>query len=152
MTGNARRIEAAEILELLPHRPPMLLVDRVIEVVPGSLIRAVKAVSIAEPALAGHFPGRPVMPGVLLIEAMAQACALLVHATEPFDHTRQHLALLGVDRARFRRPVLPGDTLELRCEVGSHRGGTWRLKAQAFVEGQLAAEAAILAAVGEVQK
>jgi 3-hydroxyacyl-[acyl-carrier-protein] dehydratase len=129
----------------------MLLVDRVIDVAPGASIRAVKTVSISEPALQGHFPppGRPIMPGVLIVEALAQACALLVHATEPFDATRQPLALLGIDRARFRRPVGPGDKLDLHCEVVSRRGGTWRFRARALVGDHLAAEAVILAAVGE---
>lgn len=140
-----------DILEALPHRPPMLLVDRVIDVEPGVSLRAVKNISMAEPALAGHFPGRPVMPGVLVLEAMAQAGALLVYATDPFDADRQPVALLGIDKARFRRPVLPGDRLELECEVVSRRGNTWRLKAKATVDGLPAADATFLAAVGEVE-
>ena len=130
-------IDIAGILEILPHRPPMLLVDRVDEVVAGERIRAHKNVTAAEPAFAGHFPGRPVMPGVLLLEAMAQAGAILVHTTEPFDPAVQPLMLLGIDRARFRRPVVPGDTLELTCHISARHGETWRLKASAAVDDQI---------------
>jgi 3-hydroxyacyl-[acyl-carrier-protein] dehydratase len=129
----------------------MLLVDRAIDVEPGVRLRAVKNISMTEPALVGHFPGRPVMPGVLVLEAMAQAGALLVHATEPFDADQQPLALLGIDKARFRRPVLPGDRLDLECQVVSRRGNVWRLKATATVDGALAADATFLASVGEVE-
>jgi 3-hydroxyacyl-[acyl-carrier-protein] dehydratase len=148
-TGKGFSLEHEEVLEILPHRTPMLLIDRVLEVLPGERIRALKCVSASEPALAGHFPGRPVMPGVLLLEAMAQAGALLVHATEPFDASRQSISLLGVDRARFRRFVLPGDRLELDCAIISRRSNTWRLKASATVDQELAAEAMLLAAVGD---
>lgn len=148
MTAPSTALELREILEILPHRPPMLMVDRVLEMVPGDQIRAIKNVSGNEPALSGHFPDRPVMPGVLLIEAMAQASALLVNATEPFDAQRQSISLLGVDRARFRRYVVAGDQLELRGKISSHRSGTWRLKCQALVNDELVAEAVLLAAVG----
>lgn len=143
--------DSLDILKVLPHRPPMLLVDRVIDVEPGVRLSAVKNISMAEPALAGHFPGRPVMPGVLVLEAMVQTGALLVYATEPFDAERQPLALLGIDKARFRRPVLPGDRLELECEIVARRGNTWRLKARAMVDSTIAADALFLAAVGEVE-
>jgi 3-hydroxyacyl-[acyl-carrier-protein] dehydratase len=151
MTVPRRGLEAADILAILPHRPPFLLVDRVVEVEPGARIHAIKNVTASEPWIAAHFPppGRPVMPGVLIIEALAQAGALLVHATEPFAPDAP-LALLGVDRARFHRPIVPGDAVELWCEIAARRGGVWRLRARAMVAGQLAAEATLLAAVGPV--
>lgn len=135
------------VLDVLPHRYPMLLVDRVLDVVPGERIRAVKNVSFGEPFFAGHFPDEPIMPGVLVLEAMAQTGALLAWATEPFDPKERSLYLLGVDRARFRRLVVPGDRLELLCETAARRDETWRLRASATVEGEVAAEAVILAAV-----
>lgn len=147
-----RGLEAADIIGILPHRPPLLLVDRVLETVPGASIRAVKSVTLSEPWFAAHFPppGRPVMPGVLILEALAQASALLVHATDPFPPTAP-LALLGVDRARFHRPVGPGETMELVSEVAARRGNVWRFRTRALVEGRLAAEATLLAAVGEAE-
>jgi 3-hydroxyacyl-[acyl-carrier-protein] dehydratase len=148
MTGPTSPV-VADILKVLPHRHPAILVDRVLEVSPGERIRAIKNVTIGEPIFAGHFPGRPVMPGVLILEALAQAGALLAYATEPFDPAERSLYLLGVDRARFRRAVLPGDRLELVCETLARRGGTWRLSATASVDGEVAAEAVILAAVAE---
>ena len=138
-----------DILEILPHRPPMLLVDRVTEVTPGEKIVALKSISAKEPFLEGHFPGRPIMPGVLVLEAMAQASALLVHATEPFDATSHTLLLLGIDGARFRRLVGPGDQLVIEATVSSHKKSVWRLKARAFVASDVAAEATFLASVGE---
>lgn len=145
-----RGLEAADIAGILPHRPPLLLVDRVLETEPGVSLRAQKIVTASEPWVAAHFPppGRPVMPGVLILEALAQASALLVHATEPFPPTAP-MALLGVDRARFHRPVVPGETLELVAEVAARRGGVWRFRTRALVDGQLAAEATLLASIGE---
>ena len=145
MSGTRLNIE--EVLRVLPHRHPAILVDRVLEVVPGARILAVKNVTISEPVFAGHFPDRPVLPGVYVLEALAQAGALLAHATDPFDPAERALYLLGVDRARFRRVIVPGDRLELRCEVAARRGDTWRLKCSASVDGEIAAEAVILASV-----
>jgi len=144
-------LDTAEILRILPHRPPMLFIDRVVEVSPNEVIRAEKEITAEEPALEGHFPppGRPVMPGVLILETMAQAGAILVHATEPFDPERQPLTLLGVDRARFRRFVVPGDTLRVECTIAARRGNTWRLKATARVGDEVAADASFLAQVGD---
>jgi 3-hydroxyacyl-[acyl-carrier-protein] dehydratase len=144
-------LEGEDILRILPHRPPFLLLDRVVRLRPGELVEAIKNVSFGDWSLQGHFPHRPVMPGVMVLEAMAQASAVLVHATEAFDAELQNLALLGVDGARFRRPIRPGDQLRLRCTVAARHGSTWRFRCQAAVDDELAAEAAILAAVGQDQ-
>jgi 3-hydroxyacyl-[acyl-carrier-protein] dehydratase len=151
MNGGEWALSAEEVLAILPHRPPMLHVDRVLEVVPGERIVAVREARAGDVAFAGHFPppGKPIFPGVLLVEAIAQAGALLVHRTEPFDPSRRPLVLLGIDRARFRRPVVPGDTVLIEVAVAARRGDTWRLKGQAKVRGLVAAEATILAAIGE---
>lgn len=132
------------ILELLPHRPPMVLVDRVLEIA-GDTIVAEKRVSMKEPWIEGHFPGDPVMPGVLIIEAIAQTAGLWVLHTRP-EYRGRALALVGVDRARFRRPVVPGDLLRLTASEGRERGPVWRFSGSATVSGERVAEARILAA------
>ena len=123
-----------KILKLLPHRYPILLVDRVLEVNKGKSIRALKNVSINEPYFNGHFPHRPVMPGVLMIEALAQAAALL--AFESFDISSQSnnvFYFAGIDGVRFKRPVEPGDQLLLNIEVLRMKAGVMKFKAQGFV-------------------
>ena len=124
-----------KILEFLPHRYPFLLVDRVNEIVDGEYIKAHKCVSFNEPFFQGHFPGVPVMPGVLIIEALAQAGGLLV------------LLFSGLEKVRFRRPVFPGDRLDLECRLIRHKLKLWKMEGRAYVDGVLAAEAEITAAV-----
>ncbi|HXD04943.1 MAG TPA: 3-hydroxyacyl-ACP dehydratase FabZ [Burkholderiaceae bacterium] len=133
------------ILKKLPHRYPILLVDRVIEVEPGKRIKALKNVSINEPFFVGHFPHRPVMPGVLMLEALAQAAALLSFSVEGegTDHNSV-IYFVGIDGARFKRPVEPGDQLILEVEVDRVRGGIYKYNARASVEGELAAEATLM--------
>jgi 3-hydroxyacyl-[acyl-carrier-protein] dehydratase len=133
------------ILEYLPHRYPILLVDRVLSVEPGARITALKNVSINEPFFPGHYPHHPVMPGVLIIEAMAQAAALLSfisRGSKPDGNTVYLFA--GIDGARFKRPVSPGDQLILKVEVLRQMRGVWKFSARAEVDGQLAAEAEIM--------
>lgn len=133
------------IMQRLPHRYPFLLVDRVVEVVPGESLVAIKNVTINEPFFTGHFPGNPVMPGVLIVEALAQAGGLLIHASQPekpdFDY---YLYLAGVDKARFRRAVVPGDQLRLEVEMLALRSNSCKVKATATVDGQRAASAELL--------
>ena len=134
-----------QILKQLPHRYPILLVDRVLELEKGKRIKALKNVSINEPFFLGHFPHRPVMPGVLMLEALAQAAALLAFVHQgitPDDKTVYYFA--GIDGARFKRPVEPGDQLILDVQLDRVRAGIFKFKAQATVGGEIATEAELM--------
>jgi beta-hydroxyacyl-ACP dehydratase FabZ len=137
-----------EIMNILPHRYPMLLVDRVLEIETDRRIVGIKNVSANEQFFQGHFPGNPVMPGVLIVEAMAQCGAILGLRDLPDRETKLFL-FGGVDKARFRRPVVPGDQLRLECEVLQKRSNSVKLKGTATVDGQLAAEAELLSVLIE---
>jgi beta-hydroxyacyl-ACP dehydratase FabZ len=130
-------------MKLLPHRYPMLLVDRILEIDPGKRIVGIKNVSANEQFFQGHFPGAPVMPGVLIVEAMAQCGAVLFLRDMP-DRERKLFLFGGVDKARFRRPVVPGDQLRLECEVLQKRSSSVRLRGTASVDGVSVAEAELL--------
>ena len=137
-----------QILRQLPHRYPILLVDRVLEIEKGKKIRALKNISINEPFFTGHFPHRPVMPGVLMLEALAQAAALLAFDamnTSPTDDMVYYFA--GIDGARFKRPVEPGDQLILNVEMLRMKAGIFKFKAAAKVDGELAVEAELTCAM-----
>jgi 3-hydroxyacyl-[acyl-carrier-protein] dehydratase len=137
-----------EVLEHLPHRYPFLLIDRVLEVVPNERIVALKNVTINEPFFPGHYPHHPVMPGVLVIEAMAQASALLSFksmGTKP--DTNSVYYFVGIDNARFKRPVSPGDQLIFRMEMTLNRRGIFKFKGTAEVDGQIAAEAELICTI-----
>jgi len=134
-----------QILRQLPHRYPILLVDRVLDIEKGKRIRALKNISINEPFFTGHFPHRPVMPGVLMLEALAQAAALLAFDTlgvTPDDKTVYYFA--GIDGARFKRPVEPGDQLILEVELLRMKAGIFKFGARALVEGEVATEAELM--------
>ena len=134
-----------EILKHLPHRYPMLLIDRVLEVVPGERIVALKNVSINEPFFPGHYPHHPVMPGVLVVEALAQVAALLSFNTMGDKHDEESVYyFVGIDGARFKRPVGPGDQLILEVSIQATKRGIWKYAAQAKVEGKVAAEAELM--------
>ncbi len=141
-------MDISRILQVLPHRYPFLLVDRIIEVEPERRIVGIKNVTINEPFFQGHFPGHPIMPGVLIVEAMAQAGGMLVMDKIP-DPERKVVYFMSLDNVKFRRPVVPGDTLRLEVSMLQNRGRTLRLAGQAFVDGQLAAEAEMMARVVE---
>ena len=138
-----------KIMEYLPHRYPFLLVDRVIELVPGDRITALKNVTINEPFFTGHFPGRPVMPGVLIIEAMAQAGGLLAIESNPADKRGQLIYFMGMDKVRFRKPVVPGDQLIFEAKILKMRSKVAKMSGTASVDNQIAAEAELLASFGD---
>lgn len=140
-----------QILEKLPHRYPFLLVDRVLEVEAGVRIKALKNVTINEPFFVGHFPHRPVMPGVLMLEALAQAAALLSFADNNLQSDRNSVIyFVGIDGARFKRPVEPGDQLILEVEADRVRGGIHKFKARATVAGELACGAELMCTMRSV--
>lgn len=149
------QLDIKSILDRLPHRYPMLLIDRVIDMVPGKSIKALKNVSINEPFFTGHFPHHPVMPGVLILESMAQAAAIFSFADEAGLESNDEELLyyfVGIDGARFRKPVLPGD--QLHIEVVAERLGRSICKYQgrAFVDGQKVAEAKLMCAIRPMEK
>ncbi len=140
-----------QILKKLPHRYPILLVDRVLQVEKGERIVALKNVTINEPYFVGHFPHRPVMPGVLILEALAQASALLAFATdntEPDENTVYYF--VGIDGARFKRPVEPGDQLHLDVKLERMKAGIAKFSARALVDGELAAEAQLMCTIRKI--
>ena len=137
-----------EIMELLPHRYPFLLVDRIVEFDPGKRIVGIKNVSINEPFFQGHFPGHPIMPGVLIIEAMAQVGGMLLLAHFEAQNVEDKVVyFMSLDNVKFRRPVLPGDQIRFELEMIAFRGKTCRMKGQGFVDGQMVAEAEMMAVV-----
>ena len=137
-----------QVLDHLPQRFPFLMIDRVLECEPGKRIRALKNVSANEPYFPGHFPTRPVMPGVLILEAMAQAAGILVFrtlGTRPDDKSIYYYA--GIDKARFKRPVVPGDQLQIEVEILGSKRGIWKFGCEVRVGDAVAAEAKILCTV-----
>ena len=144
--ADSLEMDARWIQEVLPHRYPILLVDRVLEMEPGKRIRALKNVTFNEEFFQGHFPGHPVMPGVLILEALAQTGAiLLLHDMADRDEKLFYFA--GIERARFRRPVVPGDQLILETEIVNLRRTMCKFEARAFVDGQLATEGTMTSAM-----
>jgi beta-hydroxyacyl-ACP dehydratase FabZ len=138
-----------KILQFLPHRYPFLLVDRVLELEPGDRIVALKNVTMNEPFFQGHFPGKPVMPGVLIIEAMAQAGGLLAYESSPADNHGQLIYFMGMDKVRFRKPVVPGDQLIFEAKILKLRTKVAKMTGTASVDNQLVAEAELMASFGE---
>jgi 3-hydroxyacyl-[acyl-carrier-protein] dehydratase len=138
-----------EIQKLLPHRYPFLLVDRVLELEAGKRLVAYKNVTANEDFFNGHFPGHPVMPGVLVLEALAQAAAVLAFKSQDRDPKEWVVYLMAIDGARFRRPVVPGDRLTLTVEVLRAKATIWKQRGVATVDGQVAAEAEFLATIAK---
>ena len=145
-------MDITEIRKLLPHRYPFLLIDRVTELEPGKSITAIKNVTINEPFFTGHFPCSPVMPGVLILEALAQACALLAYKSAAMDPKDYVVYLMAIDGAKFRKPVVPGDRLVLTAEVLRHKGPIWKHRGVATVDGHVVAEAEFLATVAKASQ
>lgn len=137
-------------MRILPHRYPFLLVDRVIEVEPDKRIVALKNVTINEPFFMGHFPSSPVMPGVLTIEAMAQTGGILALLERKPEELKNALVyFMGIDEARFRRPIVPGDQLRIEMEVLRRKAFVWKMKGRVYVGAELAAEATLLSSIGQ---
>jgi 3-hydroxyacyl-[acyl-carrier-protein] dehydratase len=140
------KMNAEEIMQYLPHRYPFLLVDRIVDMEIGKRITGIKNVTINEPFFPGHFPGHPVMPGVLILEALAQAAAILSFKTQGKSPDQVGIVYFaGIDGARFKRPVVPGDCLTLKVEIIRHLKGIWKYTTRAEVDGELAAEAEMMA-------
>lgn len=145
------KLDIHKILELLPHRYPILLVDRVLELEPHQRILALKNVTFNEPYFTGHFPHRPVMPGVMMLEALAQAAAILVFESQgirPDDKSVYYF--VGIDNARFKRPVEPGDALQLSVSILRARAGIYKFKAQGLVDGEVAVDAELMCTMRQV--
>lgn len=146
-TEKPDRLETADIMKLLPHRYPFLLVDRIVDMDGDRSAIGIKNVTANEPYFQGHFPGNPVMPGVLLIEGMAQtAGALCMRFIDKVDDPTI-VYFMAIDKARFRRPVFPGDTVHYHVQKMRNRGKVWRFRGQAMVDGNLAAEAEVSAVI-----
>ena len=143
----ATAVDIKRILQMIPHRYPMLMVDRVIDMHLDRSAIGIKNVSINEPFFQGHFPSDPVMPGVLIVEAMAQTAAVLVVATLGSESEGKLVYFMSIDGVRFRRPVMPGDRLELHVEKVQSRGNVWKFSGKAVVDGKVAAEATFAAMI-----
>ena len=146
-SSTLEEIDVHRIMEMIPHRYPFLMIDRVVDIVPGVKATGVKNVTINEPFFAGHFPERPVMPGVLIIEAMAQTAAVfVVHTLGPKSEGKL-VYFMSVDGARFRKPVEPGDCLRVEVTKMRSRGNVWKFRGEAKVDDQLVAEATYAAMI-----
>lgn len=142
---SGQHIDIVEILRLLPHRYPFVLVDRILEVEPGKRIVGLKNVTINEHFFQGHFPSEPIMPGVLILEGMAQVGGILAYLTDQEMIGEKLVYFAGLDKVRFRRKVVPGDQLVFEVSVVKHKSKIWKLDGKAFVDEQLAAEAQLMA-------
>ncbi|MBN9489227.1 MAG: 3-hydroxyacyl-ACP dehydratase FabZ [Alphaproteobacteria bacterium] len=147
VTTTATSVDIKRILQMIPHRYPMLMVDRVVDMHLDASAIGIKNVSVNEPFFQGHFPSEPVMPGVLIVEAMAQTAAVLVVATFGADSEGKLVYFMTIDGVRFRRPVVPGDRLELHVSKVQSRANVWKFAGKAIVEGKVAAEATFAAMI-----
>ena len=141
------RVDVQRIMEMIPHRHPFLMIDKVVDMVANQRATGIKSVSINENYFQGHFPARPVMPGVLIIEAMAQTAAVLVVHTLGPESEGKLVYFMSVDNARFRRPVFPGDRLDVHVTKPRHRGNVWKFEGRAKVGDNLMAEAVFAAMI-----
>jgi 3-hydroxyacyl-[acyl-carrier-protein] dehydratase len=140
-------IRIDRIMEMIPHRYPLLLIDRIVELTPGESAVALKNVTMNEPQFQGHFPGHPVMPGVLQVEAMAQTAAALVVATMGVEAEGKLVYFMTIENARFRKPVTPGDQLRVEVVKERNRGNVWKFKGQCMLDGKVASEASFSAMI-----
>ena len=137
-----------QIMEYLPHRYPFLLIDRILEIEPGKRVVGLKNVTINEPYFQGHFPETPIMPGVLIVEAMAQAGGMLAYLSQTAKTPGSLIFFTGIDKVRFRKPVIPGDQLRLEMDLLKQRSGMVKIAGKAMVEDTLVAEAVLMASIG----
>jgi 3-hydroxyacyl-[acyl-carrier-protein] dehydratase len=144
-TVRLEDLDSEAIHRMIPHRPPFLMIDRVVDIVADTSAVGIKNVTINEPFFQGHFPGRPIMPGVLIVEAMAQTAAALVVASIGTDAEGRLVYFMTIDQARFRRPVVPGDQLHIEVVKQQKKLGVWKFAGRASVDSQIAAEAIISA-------
>ncbi len=149
--SGAKAIDINRIMEMIPHRYPMLMVDRILEIIPGQSALALKNVTINEPHFKGHFPGFPVMPGVLIIEAMAQTAAIVVVEAMGEEAKGKVVFFMTIDEARFRKPVGPGDSMHIHVEKVQARGPVWKFSGKATVGDKLCAEATFSAMITDKQ-
>jgi len=149
MSENAvvENVDIQQILELIPHRYPLLLVDRVIDIVPSESATGIKCVTMNEPQFQGHFPGRPIMPGVMIVEAMAQTAGVLVIKSLSEEGTRKHVLFMSIDNAKFRSTVTPGDVMHIKVSKKQQRGPVWKFFGVVEVEGKKVAEAEFAAMI-----
>jgi len=148
-TGTVDSVDIGRIMEMIPHRYPMLLVDRVVEIVAGESAVGIKNVTINEPQFQGHFPQRAMMPGVLIVEAMAQTAGILVVHSMGGEAEGKLVYFMSIDKCRFRRPVGPGDVMRINVVKERARGNVWRFKGEVFVDGKLCSEAKFAAMLVE---
>ncbi len=147
-TGEAAPdIDILRVMELIPHRYPFLMVDRVVDIVPDVSAVGIKNVTINEPAFLGHFPQRPIMPGVLIVESMAQTAGVLVVQTLGKESEGKLVYFMSIDNARFRRPVTPGDSMRIHVQKLQHRRNVWRFSGEARVDGLVCADATFAAMI-----
>ena len=146
-SDDTKTINIEEIIKMIPHRYPFLLIDRVQDVVPGTSATGVKNVTINEPFFPGHFPDKPIMPGVLIIESMAQTAAVLVVSGLGTETEGKLVYFMSVESARFRKPVIPGDQLEIKVKKRQMRGSVWKFDGQAYVQNILVAESGFTAMI-----
>ena len=148
-SDDTKTINIEEIIKMIPHRYPFLLNDRVQDVVPGTSATGVKNVTINEPFFPGHFPDKPIMPGVLIIESMAQTAAVLVVSGLGTETEGKLVYFMSVESARFRKPVIPGDQLEIKVKKRQMRGSVWKFDGQAYVQNILVAESGFTAMIAD---
>ncbi len=147
LESTSAEVDIERVMAMIPHRYPFLMIDRVTEIIPWKSAIGIKSVSVNEPHFQGHFPRRKIMPGVLIIEAMAQTAAVLVVETLGAEAEGKLVYFIAVDNARFRKPVVPGDSLRIHVAVRQNRGKVWKFECEARVDGVLTSEATISAMI-----
>jgi 3-hydroxyacyl-[acyl-carrier-protein] dehydratase len=147
MSRRSSALDTASIQRILPHRGTAVLIDRVLEFTAGERILAIKNMTVSDPGFAGHFPGQPLYPAALLIQCMVQTCTVLAYATEQFDPALEAVSLVGLNKTRFSRSVVPGDVLEIEAEMTQRRSNVWRFRVKLFVSDREIAESGVVLSI-----